>query len=81
MLETDGRIAIITYHSLEDRIVKQLFKTESTDCICPPEFPICQCNHKATIKRLTGKPILPDRVEIRTNSRARSAKLRVAVKI
>lgn len=81
MLETDGRIAIITYHSLEDRIVKHLFKTESTDCICPPEFPVCQCNHKATIKRLTRKPILPDRAEIGMNSRARSAKLRVAVKI
>ena len=81
ILEPDGRIVIITYHSLEDRIVKQYFKTESTDCVCPPEFPICQCSHKASIKLLTAKPILPGKDEIRNNSRARSAKLRAAKRI
>ncbi len=81
MLETGGRLVIITYHSLEDRIVKQFYRGEATDCICPPEFPICQCDHHARIKILTTKPILPSPSEIESNPRARSAKLRAAVRL
>ena len=81
ILNPDGRLVIITYHSLEDRIVKQFFKTESSDCLCPREFPICQCGHKAKIKLLTTKPVLPSDEELYQNSRARSAKLRAAKRI
>ncbi|MBN2602265.1 MAG: 16S rRNA (cytosine(1402)-N(4))-methyltransferase RsmH [Candidatus Marinimicrobia bacterium] len=81
ILNPEGRLAVITYHSLEDRIVKQFFKLESTDCICPREFPICQCNHKASLKILTPKPILPNKEEIILNSRARSAKLRAVKRL
>ncbi len=81
ILNPEGRVAVITYHSLEDRIVKQFFKHESTGCICPREFPICQCDHKASLKILTPKPILPTKEEIVQNSRARSAKLRAAKRV
>lgn len=80
-LKTGGRIAVITFHSLEDRIVKQLFKTESTDCICDKNLPVCSCGHKASIKLLSNKPILPDEEELKYNSRAASAKLRAAEKL
>jgi len=80
-LEIGGRIAIISFHSLEDRIVKQYFKKESRDCICPPEQPICTCGHKATLKILTKKPIRALDQEVKDNPRSRSAKLRVAEKI
>ena len=80
-LAPGGRIAVISFHSLEDRIVKQFFKKESSDCICPPEQPVCTCNHTASIKVLTKKPIRPDEQEIQDNPRARSARLRVAEKI
>lgn len=80
-LKTGGRIAVITFHSLEDRIVKQLFKTESTDCICDKSFPVCSCGHKASIKLLRNKPILPDEEELKYNTRAASAKLRAAEKL
>jgi 16S rRNA (cytosine1402-N4)-methyltransferase len=76
-----GRLAVITFHSLEDRIVKQLFRLESKDCICPPEQIICNCGHKATIKLVTKKPVKPSEDELRNNPRARSAKLRVVEKI
>ncbi len=76
-----GRLTVITFHSLEDRKVKQLFKTESKDCICPPEQIICNCGHKATIKIITKKPVNPSREEVENNPRARSAKLRVAEKV
>ena len=75
-----GRLAVITFHSLEDRIVKQLFRQESKDCICPPEQIICNCGHKATIKIITKKPVQPSEEEMRNNPRARSAKLRVVEK-
>ena len=79
-LNTKGRIAIITFHSLEDKIAKQTFKELATSCICPKSFPICTCNQKAEIKIL-GKPIIPTDTELNENHRARSAKLRVAEKI
>ncbi|MBW6465789.1 MAG: 16S rRNA (cytosine(1402)-N(4))-methyltransferase RsmH [Brevefilum sp.] len=80
-LAPHGRIAVISFHSLEDRIVKSFFKTESKDCICPPEQPICTCGHSASLKLLTKKPIRPGQEEIQANPRARSARLRVAEKI
>ena len=79
-LKVGGRIAVITFHSLEDRIVKDAFKTLAQGCICPKNFPVCICNHKAQIKVL-GKVITPAPNEINLNSRAKSAKLRVAQKI
>lgn len=80
-VETGGRIAIISFHSLEDRIVKQYFKKESRDCICPPELPVCTCGHKASLKILTKKPIRASEQEVKNNPRSRSARLRVAEKI
>lgn len=74
-------LVVISYHSLEDRIVKQFMKRESTNCICPPEFPICKCNHRAAIELNTKSPITPKTEEIRQNPRSRSAKLRAAKKI
>ena len=80
-LNTGGRLAIIAFHSLEDRIVKQFFRKESKDCICPPDFPVCVCDHQARLKELSRRPIRPEEEEISQNPRARSAKLRVAEKI
>ncbi|MBN1218767.1 MAG: 16S rRNA (cytosine(1402)-N(4))-methyltransferase RsmH [Anaerolineae bacterium] len=81
LLAPGGRLAVISFHSLEDRIVKQYFKQESQNCICPPEQPICICRHKATIHIITKKPITPSLAEIDENARARSAKLRVVESI
>ena len=81
MLETGGRLAVITFHSLEDRIVKNTFKTLAQGCICPKEFPVCVCGRKKEIKIITKKPILPGGDEIGANSRSKSAKLRVAEKL
>jgi 16S rRNA (cytosine1402-N4)-methyltransferase len=81
ILRTGGRMAVISFHSLEDRIVKQFFDTESRDCICPPKQPVCTCSHVATLHKLTSKPITADSDEIAINPRARSAKLRAAEKI
>ena len=80
-LNKDGRLAIITFHSLEDRIVKNKFKDLATDCICPPEFPVCVCNHKAKVKIITRKPITASKKELKENSRAKPAKLRVCQRI
>lgn len=79
-LKIGGRLAVITFHSLEDRIVKETFRTLAQGCICPKNFPVCVCNHKATIKIL-GKVQAPTSEEIELNSRAKSAKLRVVEKI
>ena len=80
-LAPGGRLAIISFHSLEDRAVKQRFKRWSSDCICPPHLPHCVCGHKAEICLLTKKPVLPSREELILNPRASSAKLRVAEKL
>ena len=76
-----GKLAVISFHSLEDRIVKQYFQKESKDCICPPEQPVCTCGHKASIKWVTKHFISPSEQEKRDNPRARSAKLRVIEKV
>ena len=73
-----GRLVIISFHSLEDRIVKEYLRRESTDCICPPRLPICVCGHQARLRLLTRKPVTPTEQEIVRNPRARSAKLRAA---
>jgi len=75
-----GRIAIISFHSLEDRIVKQCYKTLASGCTCPKDFPVCVCGKKPIIKEITKKPILPSEEELAANPRARSAKLRVCEK-
>lgn len=80
-LNVGGRIAIITFHSLEDRIVKNIFNYLTLECICPKQFPICKCEKKKEIKIINKKPILPSSFEIEKNSRSSSAKLRVAEKI
>jgi 16S rRNA (cytosine1402-N4)-methyltransferase len=80
-LSPGGRIAIISFHSLEDRIVKQFMRRESRDCLCPPRQPICTCGHKATLRELTSKPVRPQDDEIRNNPRSRSARLRVAERL
>lgn len=81
VLNPGGRMGIITFHSLEDRIVKQTFKDLATACKCPPQFPICVCGGKSQVKLITRKPILPSAAEIEENPRSRSAKLRVIEKI
>ena len=80
-LAPGGRIAIISFHSLEDRIVKQSYRSLASGCTCPPDFPICVCGKKPIIKEITKKPILPSESELSDNPRSRSAKLRIAEKI
>ncbi len=80
-LAPEGRLCIITFHSLEDRIVKEKFRLESSDCICPKEFPICVCHHRARLKLITKKPLIPSSEEQKLNSRSSSSKLRIAQKI
>lgn len=80
-LKKGGRLCIITFHSLEDRIVKNVFKELYKECICPPDFPICVCNKKREIKIITRKPIVPTKNEIEMNPRSRSSKLRIAERI
>ena len=81
MLSPNGRGVVLTFHSLEDRIVKNLFKLESTDCLCPPKTPICICGHKATIRLVNRKPIIASEKEQTENSRSTCAKLRIVEKI
>lgn len=79
-LKPGGRLCVITFHSLEDRIVKQTLQTMAKACVCPPQMPICVCNKRASVK-VVGKPVLPAPAEIESNPRSRSAKLRVAEKL
>ena len=81
LLAPKGRMAVITFHSLEDRIVKNVFKDACTDCVCPPKTPICICGHKAICKSITKKPILAGQEELKYNSRSSSAKLRIIEKL
>ncbi|MBT4722248.1 16S rRNA (cytosine(1402)-N(4))-methyltransferase RsmH [Candidatus Falkowbacteria bacterium] len=81
VLSPGGRLGVISFHSLEDKIVKQFFKTESKDCLCPRELPVCRCNHTARVKKITKKPVGSTELEIKENPRSRSAKLRVIEKI
>ena len=81
LLGSGGRMAVLTFHSLEDRIVKNVFKLESSDCICPPKTPICICHHKAKIKLVNKKPIMASEEEQKENSRSTSAKLRIVERI
>ncbi|NLJ78238.1 MAG: 16S rRNA (cytosine(1402)-N(4))-methyltransferase RsmH [Tissierellia bacterium] len=81
LLNEGGRLCIITFHSLEDRIVKNEFRDLNRDCICPPEFPICNCDKRREIKLITRRPIVPTELEIDKNPRSRSSKLRIAERV
>lgn len=80
-LNPGGRLAVITFHSLEDRIVKSALQEAARGCVCPPEFPVCVCGRKPKVRLITRKPILPGTRELEANPRARSAKLRVAERL
>jgi 16S rRNA (cytosine1402-N4)-methyltransferase len=80
-LKPGGRLAVISFHSLEDRIVKDTLRQEATGCLCPPRHPICTCGHQPRVKLLTKKPVVAADAELRDNPRSRSAKLRAAVKL
>ena len=80
-LKKDGRLGIISFHSLEDRIVKEQFRYLASDCICPPELPFCQCDKVSEVKILTRKPVTATKEELEANSRSKSAKFRAVVKI
>ena len=81
LLVPGGRLAIISFHSLEDRLVKQFFRNEARDCLCPPEVPVCICDHRAALGIVTRKPIRPSAEEVAANPRSRSAKLRMAYRL
>jgi len=80
-LAPGGRLAVISYHSLEDRLVKRALAHEAADCLCPPRTPVCTCGHRARVRLITRRPLTADAHEVRENPRARSAKLRVAERL
>ncbi|KKP68726.1 MAG: Ribosomal RNA small subunit methyltransferase H [Candidatus Moranbacteria bacterium GW2011_GWE1_35_17] len=80
-LNSEGRLAVISFHSGEDRIVKNIFKEAQVNCVCPVEFPVCRCTTRAKIKNITKKPRVASEIELKENPRARSAKLRIVEKI
>ena len=80
-LKPGGRAVIVSFHSLEDRLTKDFFKVEAADCVCPVDFPICVCDHKARFKMITGKAVKPTQEEIAVNPRSRSAKLRCGERV
>jgi 16S rRNA (cytosine1402-N4)-methyltransferase len=81
VLAKGGRLAVISYHSLEDRLVKHFMQTESKACLCPPEVPVCTCGHAPSLRLVNRKVIIPSEAETRENPRSRSAKLRVAERL
>lgn len=81
ILAVGGRLAVISFHSLEDRIVKELMQRESRDCLCPPEVPVCRCGHRRSLQVITKKPIRPTPEEVERNPRSRSARLRIAARL
>jgi len=81
VLSPGGRLGIISFHSLEDRIVKNIFRAQARGCLCPKNFPVCRCEHKEKVKIITKKPVVPSAGELESNPRARSSKLRIAEKI
>jgi 16S rRNA (cytosine1402-N4)-methyltransferase len=81
LLAPGGRLAVISFHSLEDRIIKHFFQTEARDCICPPDVPVCICGHKSQVRLITRHPVEASQTEQAQNPRARSAKLRVAERL
>ena len=81
VLASGGRVGVVSFHSLEDKIAKNLFNVEATDCICPPQAPVCICGHRRSVRVVTRKPITPSEAEVQENPRARSAKLRIAEKL
>ena len=81
LLNPGGRLAVITFHSLEDRIVKNAMAAAARGCTCPPEFPVCVCGKKPKVKLITRKPIVSGEEELERNPRARSAKLRICEKL
>ncbi len=81
LLRPGGRLAVITFHSLEDRIVKQVFRRAAADCICPPGQPVCTCGHRPEVREITRKPLMADAAEVSRNPRSRSARLRAVEKL
>jgi 16S rRNA (cytosine1402-N4)-methyltransferase len=81
VLRPGGRLAVIAFHSLEDRLVKRFFQREARDCVCPPDIPICMCEHQAALRIITRRPIRPSGEEVARNPRSRSARLRIAERL
>ena len=81
LLAPGGRLAVIAFHSLEDRLVKRFLRLAASDCICPPDLPVCRCEHTATMQIVTPKPITPSAAELSRNRRSRSARLRIAERL